>query len=140
MTFWNFYFQLHPGTIKTPQVIEFLQALRRQIRQPLLIVWDRLPAHRSAPVRRYVESSQGRLVTAFLPAYAPELNPVEYLWAVSVRPTFQLPTSRWSVRGFDARGCVVSVVECGQGAKTTMGRIVSAVYRHRQSRDQASRS
>jgi transposase len=81
VTFWNFYFQLHPGTIKTPQVIEFLQALRRQIRQPLLIVWDRLPAHRSVAVRRYVESSQGRLVTEFLPAYAPELNPVEYLWA-----------------------------------------------------------
>jgi hypothetical protein len=41
----------------------------------------RLPAHRSAVVRRYVESSQGGLVTEFVSAYAPELNPVEYLWA-----------------------------------------------------------
>lgn len=81
VTFWNFYFQLHPGTIKTPQVVQFLQALRRQIRRPLLIVWDWLPAHRSAAIRRRVESSQGRLATESLPAYAPELNPIEYLWA-----------------------------------------------------------
>lgn len=80
VTFWNFYFQLHPGSIRAQQVVEFLDALTRQIRGPLLVIWDRLPAHRSALVRQYVEASRGRIEIEFLPAYAPELNPVEYLW------------------------------------------------------------
>ena len=47
VTFWNFYFQLHPGSIRAAQVVEFLDALRRQIRKPLLVVWDQLATHRS---------------------------------------------------------------------------------------------
>jgi transposase len=39
-----------------------------------------LAVHRSQTVRRCVERSQGSLVLARLPAYAPELNPVEYIW------------------------------------------------------------
>ena len=47
----------------------------------LLIIWDGLRAHRSRRVRDYVDSTRGRVQLAFLPPYAPELNPVEYLWA-----------------------------------------------------------
>src|SRR6516165_7731704 len=47
----------------------------------LLIVWDRLQAHRSRLVREYVESQEGAIHLEYLPPYAPELNPVEYLWA-----------------------------------------------------------
>ena len=57
-----------------------LKALGRQIKGKLLIVWDGLPAHRSRLVRSYVESLDGRIVLERLPAYAPELNPVEYLF------------------------------------------------------------
>ena len=32
-------------------------------------------------VRDYVESQNDAVELEFLPAYAPELNPVEYLWA-----------------------------------------------------------
>jgi transposase len=32
-------------------------------------------------VREYVESQEGAIHLEFLPPYAPELNPVEYLWA-----------------------------------------------------------
>ena len=32
-------------------------------------------------MRDYVDSTEGRIQIEFLPAYAPELNPVEYLWA-----------------------------------------------------------
>jgi len=59
----------------------FLQALRKQLRERLLIVWDGLQAHRSRLVRDYVDSTDGHIQLAFLPAYAPEMNPVEYLWA-----------------------------------------------------------
>ena len=36
--------------------------------------------HRSRRVRDYVERSGGQMVLARLPAYAPELNPSEYIW------------------------------------------------------------
>lgn len=38
-------------------------------------------AHRSTWVRDYLDSIEGHIQIAFLPAYAPDLNPVEYLWA-----------------------------------------------------------
>jgi hypothetical protein len=47
VTWWNFYFRLFPGAIRSPQVIEFLSHLLRHIPGKLLIVWDGLPAHRS---------------------------------------------------------------------------------------------
>lgn len=80
LTVWNFYFRLYPGTIKSPQVIDFLHRLRRQVDRKLLIIWDGLAAHRSRRVLAYVESTQGDIRLARLPAYAPELNPVEYVW------------------------------------------------------------
>ena len=51
------------------------------IDRPLLIVWDRLPAHRSRLVQEFIELSEGHIATEYLPPYAPELNPVEYIWA-----------------------------------------------------------
>jgi len=80
VTWWNFYFRLFPGAIKGPQIIEFLTHLLRHIPGPLTVIWDGLPSHRSRLVKEFVESTEGRLELEFLPAYAPELNPVEYLW------------------------------------------------------------
>lgn len=75
------FFRLHPGSIKSPQIVEFLKALRAQIEQPLLIIWDGLRAHRSRLVREYLDGLDGHIRVEFLPPYSPELNPVEYLWA-----------------------------------------------------------
>jgi transposase len=61
--------------------VEFLQALLRHVRGPLLIVWDRLPSHRSKMTRDFVAEQGERLWMEYLPGYAPELNPVEYIWA-----------------------------------------------------------
>lgn len=76
----RFYFRFFTGSIKSPQVVEFLKALKATIGQRLLIVWDRLQAHRSRLVRQYVESQGGAIALEFLPPYAPELNPVEHIW------------------------------------------------------------
>lgn len=81
LTFTHCVFRLHEGAIRSPQIVEFLRALRRHLKRRLLIVWDGLRAHRSRLVRDYVDSTRGGLQLAFLPPYAPELNPVEYLWA-----------------------------------------------------------
>lgn len=79
ITFRQFYFRFFAGSIKSPQVVEFLKALRQQLGRPLLIIWDGLQAHRSRLVRSYVEDD-GEIQLERLPAYAPELNPVEYVW------------------------------------------------------------
>ena len=81
ITWRNFYFKLFPGSIKGPQIIEFLQHLLRHLRGPLLVIWDGLPGHRSCVVRDFVAAQGKRLTLEFLPGYAPELNPVEHIWA-----------------------------------------------------------
>jgi transposase len=67
--------------VKAPEVVNFLKALVRHMQRPLTVVWDRLPAHRSRLVREYVDSLEGQIHLEYLPAYAPALNPVEYIWA-----------------------------------------------------------
>ncbi len=39
-----------------------------------------MPAHRSRLVRDYVESLDGHIQLERLPAYAPEINPAEYVF------------------------------------------------------------
>jgi transposase len=77
----SFCFRLHGGAIRTAQVIAFLGQLRRFLPGKILIIWDRAQIHRSLRVRRYMETHCERIAMTYLPAYAPELNPVEYLWA-----------------------------------------------------------
>ena len=74
-------FRLHDGAIKKEEVLEFLKALQAHYRRPLLIIWDGARPHCSRLVRDYVDSTGGQIVVERLPGYAPELNPVEYLWA-----------------------------------------------------------
>jgi len=60
----------------------FLEHLLRHLPGKLLVIWDGLPGHRSRLVKDFVAAQQGRLELERLTAYAPELNPVEYLWAI----------------------------------------------------------
>jgi transposase len=81
VSFRQIYFQLHEGSIKTEEIIAFLNHLCRHIHGQLLVVWDGLRGHWSRAVQEHIASLKGRVVLEQLPAYAPELNPVEYLWA-----------------------------------------------------------
>jgi hypothetical protein len=78
ISFWNIYFKLVQGAVRAPEIVAFLKALRRHLGdRKLLIVWDRLQAHRSRLVREYVESQKGAIHLEYLPPYAPELNQSE---------------------------------------------------------------
>lgn len=72
---------MHAGAIKSAEVIAFLQALHRQLPGKILLLWDGAPIHRSRAVADFLATQTDWLHVARLPAYAPELNPVEYLWA-----------------------------------------------------------
>lgn len=75
------FLSLHPGPIRAPQVIGFLRSLRRHLRGKVLLVWDRLGAHRARLTRDWIARQRRWLRVEWLPGYAPELNPVENLWA-----------------------------------------------------------
>jgi DDE superfamily endonuclease len=49
--------------------------------QRVVVIWDGLSSHWSTRMRAYLDSQRDWLRAERLPAYAPELNPVEYLWA-----------------------------------------------------------
>ena len=70
-----------PGNVDGPAVIAFLRSLRRHVPAPVLLVWDRLPAHVSRLTRDWIATQRHWLQIEWLPPYAPELNPVEYLWS-----------------------------------------------------------
>ena len=59
----NCLFRLHEGSIKKEEIVDFLKA------------------HKSRLVRDYLDGLQGHIQIAFLPPYALDMNPVEYLWA-----------------------------------------------------------
>jgi len=53
----------------------------RQIAGKVLVIWDGLPAHRSQLVKDFLRpEAADRLWLVALPAYAPDLNPIEALW------------------------------------------------------------
>ncbi len=74
--------RLHRGTIKQSEIIAYLRALKRYVRgRAVILLWDRLPAHRGRQVQAYIDSQSNWLTLEYLPPYAPELNPVEYFWS-----------------------------------------------------------
>jgi len=89
------YFALHRKNINAKLIVRFLGNLSRQIRGPIILVWDRLRAHRAKKTSGFINSKK-RILTYFLPPYAPELNPVEFKWAylknnpLSNRPCFSV--------------------------------------------------
>ncbi len=62
------------------EVVRFLRELLRHLRGPVIVIWDRLNAHRSRHTSAFI-MSRDRLTTESLPAYAPELNAIEGVWS-----------------------------------------------------------
>ncbi len=60
--------------------IQFLERLLQGRRRPVFLIVDGHPAHRSKPVKAYVEGLAGRLRLFFLPPYSPGLNLDEPVW------------------------------------------------------------
>lgn len=110
VSWYNIYFKLYQGTIKQEQVVDFLGHLLRFLKGRILVVWDGLRSHKGALVKEFVAATEGRLEVAFLPAYAPELNPVEYLWGY------------WKMREL-ANYCATDYQELSDTAITALRRI-----------------
>ncbi len=64
-------------SVSSETVISALRHFRSKIGTPLLMVWDRLNAHRSRATMDFISAHAQDYAAAYLPAYAPELNPEE---------------------------------------------------------------
>jgi transposase len=75
-------FHITPGNYDTDTLIKVLGELRKFLGgEKATLLWDGLPAHRSTAMRAWLNRQRHWLVVERLPAYAPELNPVEGLWS-----------------------------------------------------------
>lgn len=72
------YFAVHERNIKTAQVEAFIRRVQRQLGRGLVVVMDRLAAHKAAAKRL---GGDGRFRVEWLPPYAPDLNPAEGVWS-----------------------------------------------------------
>jgi hypothetical protein len=60
--------------------IALIDGIHHLVKAPIVLVWDRLNTHVSHAMRELI--AQREWLTVFLlPAYAPDLNPVEWVWA-----------------------------------------------------------
>jgi hypothetical protein len=69
----------HKGFTETDYA-RLLDAAHQQLAGPIVPVWDNLPTHTSRAMRQLI-AARSWLTVFQLPAYAPELNPVEGVWS-----------------------------------------------------------
>jgi transposase len=75
-----FWYDVYTGKFNAELFISKLKAFMRRQRRPVFLVLDGHPAHRAKIVAAYVQSLKGQLELHFLPGYAPDLNPDEFVW------------------------------------------------------------
>ena len=99
------YFSCQDHAINSADVVAFLEHLLREVPRRMVIIWDGAPIHRSHEVKAFLANGAAhRIHLEQLPAYAPELNPGEGLWAhlkgVELRNVccFNLPHLRAELR------------------------------------------
>ncbi|UJR87287.1 Mobile element protein (plasmid) [Sandaracinus amylolyticus] len=71
------YFRLLRGNFNADEIERFVRQVQRAVRRPVTFVWDRLSAHRTVAKRL---EGDARFEFILLPAYAPTLNPDEWVW------------------------------------------------------------
>ena len=74
------YARFHPDkNIKSPEVVEFLHHLLKQLRGPVVLLWDGGRPHTGVEAKEFIRKHP-RLSCYRFPGYAPELNPDEFIW------------------------------------------------------------
>ena len=72
-------FMLYQGALNTALFLTFLQRLVRGAGSKVFLIVDNLKAHKAGKVQAWVAAHREELELFFLPAYAPEHNPDEFL-------------------------------------------------------------
>jgi transposase len=72
-------FMTYKGSLDAAVFLVFLNKLIEGATRKILLIADRLQAHKTPEVMAWVEAHKDKIEVFYLPAYSPETNPVEYL-------------------------------------------------------------
>lgn len=93
------------GTVHGPEVIRALRHFRRVLGTPLFLVWDHSNTHTDRRVQDFLARHARDYAAAYLPPYAPELNPEEQANArIKGRMANALPESVTELKAWAGRG------------------------------------
>ena len=73
---WNKY---DDGALNATIFLKFLRRLIKDTTQKLFVIVDNLRVHKARTVMAWVEENKDRIELFYLPPYAPERNPDEYV-------------------------------------------------------------
>src|SRR5437867_10250034 len=76
----EFWYEIYTERLNATRFITLLTHFMRRRKGKVFLILDGHPADIAKAVARYVQSLRGRLELHFLPGYAPELNPDEFVW------------------------------------------------------------
>jgi transposase len=72
-------FMIYEGALNTAIFLSFLRRLVREAARKLFVIVDNLPVHRARRVTAWVQDHADQIELVYLPPYAPEHNPDEFL-------------------------------------------------------------
>lgn len=72
-------FMSYQGSLNAMVFLLFLGKLVEGAGRKILLIVDRLQAHKTPEVEQWLQEHKAQIEVFYLPAYSPELNPVEYL-------------------------------------------------------------
>jgi transposase len=78
------YFQIYPWNVTAVEIVGYLGELLRHLRGAVIALLDGCAIHRDRKVVAFCRAHR-RLHLERFPAYAPELNPEEYVWTHTKR-------------------------------------------------------
>jgi transposase len=83
----------------------FVRYLLQSTQGKIYLILDNARWHRSQNLKDYFELNRDRLLLIFLPAYSPELNPIERVWRITRR---QVTHNRYFQSIQDLRSALIS--------------------------------
>ena len=72
-------FMIYQDTMNQQRLIRFLERLVRSSKRKVFLILDNLKVHHGKLVAAWLEKRKDKIEVFFLPPYAPEYNPDEYL-------------------------------------------------------------
>lgn len=72
-------FMTYQGSLNAAVFLTFLGKLIEGTSRKILLIADRLPAHKTPEVKTWIQEHKNQIEVFYLPTYSPEMNPVEYL-------------------------------------------------------------
>jgi transposase len=72
-------FMIYDGALNAALFLTFLRRLVKDARRKIVLIVDNLRVHRAKPVTAWVRANRHRIELVYMPPYAPEYNPDEFM-------------------------------------------------------------